>query len=349
MYDKFGGCKMEKRLPVIGAQPIKLSEDNGKYLRTYGRYTIKQECLAFDWSNSGFSFNFSGTGFILSLGSYSADQPAYVKVYLDGSEQRFAISTGTEKIIYENLPDKRHRVTVLRVTEGAAPLLFKELVLFGKDQKFMSPPFDKPRRIEFIGDSVTSGYGVIADPSETTYQTYQQDSTMTYAYFTAKELEADAHYICISGKGIVCDCNGEKEEDIPRFFEYASREKEPWDFSKWIPGVVVVNAGTNDVAGAIGDREFTEKSVEFLNSIRSKYPEAHIVWVYGMMNDKYVSAIKEAIKELNKTDKKVHFLYVESINQLPGETGANGHPNTRANMRVSKLLVKKIRSVTGWK
>lgn len=68
-----------------------------------------------------------------------------------------------------------------------------------------------------------------------------------------------------------------------------------------------------------------------------------------MMNDKYVPAIKEAVRIRNKTDEKVHFLYVESINQMPGETGANGHPNTRANMRVSKLLVKKIRSITGWK
>ncbi|PKM63078.1 MAG: hypothetical protein CVU97_01990 [Firmicutes bacterium HGW-Firmicutes-21] len=341
---------MEKKLPVIGEKALILCEDNGKYLRTHGRYTIKQGCLAFDWSNSGISFNFMGTGFILSFGRYNADEPAYVKVYLNGVEHRYAVSTGKEKIIYENLPEKRHRVTVLRVTEGDSPLLLKDLVLFGMDHKFMAPPFDKPRKIEFIGDSITSGYGVIANPSESAYHTFQQDSTMTYAFFTAKELEADANYICISGKGIVCNCNGEKDnEEIPLFFEYASREKEPWDFSVWTPNIVVINAGTNDVAGAIHDQTFTEASVGFLNLIRSRYPDSHIIWVYGMMNDKYVSAIKSAVKELNKTDDKVHFLYVESINQLQGETGANGHPNTRANMRVSKLLVKKIKSVTNWK
>lgn len=340
---------MEKRLPVIGQQKVLLCQDNGKYLRIHGRYTIKQNCLAFDWSNSGISFNFSGTGFILSFGEYHADQPAYVKVFLDNSEQRFAISTGKEKIIYENLPEKRHRVTISRVTEGAAPLLFKDLVLMGMDHKFMAPPFDKPKKIEFLGDSITCGYGIIANPSEMTYNTFQQDSTMTYAYFTAKDLDADAHYVCISGKGIVCNCNGEKDYEIPIFFEHASQNKEPWDFSQWTPNVVVINAGTNDVGGAIPDQVFTEAAMNFVKLIRSKYSDAHIIWVYGMMNDKYVPAIKTAVKELNKEDKKVHFLYVESINQLPGETGANGHPNTRANKRVSKLLVKKIKSVTGWR
>ncbi|HAN20758.1 MAG TPA: hypothetical protein DCP51_03655 [Clostridiales bacterium] len=340
---------MEKKLPVIGEQALVLCEDDGKYLRTHGRYTIKQGCLAFDWPNSGISFNFSGTGFILSFGSYSAEEPAYVKVYLDGVEQRFAISTGKEKIIYENLAEKRHRVTIIKVTEGAAPLLFKDLVLLGMDHKLMAPPFDKPRKIEFLGDSITCGYGVIANPSETAYHTFQQDSTMTYAYFTAKELEADAHYECISGKGILCNCLGEKDNEIPLFFEHASQAKEPWDFSRWIPNIVIINAGTNDAAGAIADQVFTEASVAFLKQIRTKYSDAHIIWVYGMMNDKYVSAIKAAVKELNRTDENVHFLYVESINQMTGETGANGHPNTRANMRVSKLLVKKIKSITNWK
>jgi len=340
---------MEKKLPVIGEQALVLCEDNGKYLRTHGRYTIKQDCLAFDWSNSGISFNFSGTGFILSFGSYSADEPAYVKVFLDGVEQRFAVTNGKEKIIYENLAEKRHRVTILRITEGDVPLLFKDLVFLGMDHKVMAPPFDKPRKIEFIGDSITCGYGVIANPSETSYHTFQQDSTMTYAYFTAKELEADAHYISISGKGILCNCNGEKDNEIPLFYEHASQNKELWDFSRWTPNIVVINAGTNDAAGAIPDQTFTEATAAFLKQIRSKYPSAHIIWVYGMMNDKYVSAIKAAVRDLSQTDEKMHFLYVDSINQMQGETGANGHPNTRANMRVSKFLVKKIKSVTDWK
>ena len=112
---------------------------------------------------------------------------------------------------------------------------------------------------------------------------------------------------------------------------------------------MVINAGTNDAAGAINDHTFTERSVAFIKQIRSKYPEAQIIWVYGMTNDKYVGSIKSAVREVNNTDNKVHFLYVESINQMQGENGANGHPNTKANMRVSKLLVKKIKSVTGWK
>jgi len=340
---------MEKKLPVIGERKLVLVEDGEKHFRTHGRYTIKHGCYAFDWSNSGISFNFTGTGFILSFGEFQFNEPSYIKVFIDGREQRFAVTSGKEKIIYENLPEKRHRVQIIRITESEHPLLFKDILLFGKEQKFLLPPFDKPKKIEFIGDSITCGYGVIANPTETKYKTYQQDSTMTYAFFTAKELDADAHYICISGKGIVCNCNGEKDLEIPIFFEYASRCKEQWDYAKWVPNVVVINAGTNDVGGAISDRSFAFASINFIRQIHSKYPDAQIIWVYGMLNDKYATAIKNAIKEVNKDDEKVHFLYAESINKFSGETGANGHPNTKANMRVAKLLTKKIKSVTGWK
>jgi hypothetical protein len=126
----------------------------------FGRYTVRKDCLAFDWSNSGISFNFFGSGFILSLGEFTCDEPAYIKVYLDGAEQRFAISTGKEKIIYENLPEKRHRVTILRITEGEIPLLFKDLVLFGKDQKFMAPPSTSRGKSNFTGIPSPAGTGL---------------------------------------------------------------------------------------------------------------------------------------------------------------------------------------------
>ena len=40
---------------------------------------------------------------------------------------------------------------------------------------------------------------------------------------------------------------------------------------------------------------------------------------------------------------------MESIEGNPAENGAAAHPNVRASIRVSKLLYKKIRSVTGWR
>ncbi len=340
---------MKNKMSVIGQNKIVLSKNEGKFIRPHGRYTIKDECLAFDWPNSGFSFNFFGTGFILSLGKYESAQPAYIKVYVDNIEQRFAVCCGKEKIIFEHLPNKRHKVTVLKITEGAPPVLFSDLVLLGSDQKLMSAIYGKNRRIEFIGDSITCGYGTMANSTETAYNTFQQDSSLTYAFFTAKELDAEANYICVSGKGIVSDCEGNRAMTIPEFYNLASLNGESWDFSGYTPDVVVINAGTNDAWGMVDYPEFIKKSSAFIKTIREKYPQAYIIWLYGMLNQQYLTPLKDMIKEMNEQDPKIHFVYVEGITESAGEIGGVGHPNAKANKRAANLLVKKIKSVTGWR
>ncbi len=319
-------------------------------LRIKGRYSVKDDMLAFDWSNSGFSFAFFGTGFCISLGRYGADIPAYVKIVIDGSRrQRFAVVNGSEMLIVEGLSEKRHRVDVLRVTEGEDPLLFDSISLFGQNAAFRNPPFNSPRRIEFVGDSITCGYGVLGNSSHPTYQTYQQDSTYSYAYLTAEKFGADSRHISISGKGIVCNCEGNREDvKTGEYCNWLTRKGgEVTD--GWQPQVVVINIGTNDSGGPASFEEFSEAGRELVAKHRAKYPDADIIWLYGMMNGYYCDTLKNLIKDINKNDPKVHFVFVDNIADNPSEIGANGHPNVHASVRVSNILFKKIRALTGWK
>lgn len=338
---------MERNILCQG-ESVKLADSD--MLRIRGRHTVKDGCLAFDWSSSGFSFAFIGTGFIISLGKYHADAPAYVKIVVDGTRrQRFAVVDGSEKLIIEGLTDKRHRVDVYRVTEGNEPVLFDSICLSGKETSFRNPPFGSPRKIEFIGDSITAGYGVLGRSTDPDYQTYQQDSTYSYAYLTAEMFDADARYICVSGKGIVCNCDGNREDvKAGEFCDYLTRNGGKTD-DGWTADVVVINIGTNDAGGPAALSEFSEAAEDLIGKVRGRYPEAHIIWLYGMMNQFYSDTLKDVIKKVNASDSKVHFLFVDSISNQQNETGANGHPNVRASVRVATLLFKKIRSVTGWK
>ncbi len=329
-------------------KPIKLA-DNGN-IRIRGRHTVENGCLALDWSNSGFGFAFTGTGFIISLGGYDWDAVAYVKIVIDGvRRQRFAVVNGSEKLIVEGLADKRHRVEVIKVTESDRPILFDSIILSGKDAAFNSPPFNSPRRIEFIGDSMTAGYGVLANHTETAYNTYQQDSSYSYAFLTAEQFNADARYICISGKGIACNCEG-NYEDV-KTGEYYNRQTRLGGVCNdgWEPQVVVINIGTNDCCGNAKDEEFIPAANDLLEKVRARYNNAEIIWMYGFMTQRFSDTIREVIRRRSETDKKVHFLYVDSIAGNELETGAAGHPNVRGSIRAAKELYKKIRSVTGWR
>ncbi len=338
---------MEKNIVFVN-EPIKLV-DNDK-IRIKGRYTVSEEYLAFDWTNSGFTFAFNGTGFVLSLGEYTADIPAYVKITVDGKQKyKFAVVNGSEKLIVEGLSDKRHRVEVLKVTEGDAKLLFDTITLFGLNASLRNPPFNSPRKIEFIGDSMTAGYGVLGPSTETQYLTYQQDGTCTYAYLTVEKCNAEARFICNSGKGIVCNCNGDREDvKAGEYYEYQTRLGGVCN-DGWIPDVVVINIGTNDCGGPASDEEFTEAAKDLIAKVRARYNDAHIIWMYGMMSQLYKDVLRKLIREVSKTDEKVHFLFADTIIGNEAENGSNGHPNMRASVRCSKLLYKKIRSVTGWK
>lgn len=338
---------MERNI-VFENAPVKLADN--EYIRIRGRHTVQNGCLAFDWTNSGFGFAFTGTGFIISLGEYKDAAIGYVKIIIDGNRrQRFAVVSGAEKLIIEGLTHKRHRVEVLKVTESDNPILFDSISLLGKDAGFNNPPFNSPRRIEFIGDSITAGYGVLANHTESAYNTYQQDGSYSYAYLTAEKLDADARHICISGKGIACNCEG-NYSDV-KTGEYYNRQTRLGGVCNdgWEPQVVVLNIGTNDAVGNAKDEEFIVAARDILGKLRARYNNAEIIWVYGVMTTRFKDIIRDIIKELSKTDKKLHFMCAESINGNLSEIGAACHPNTRASIRVSNLLYKKIRSVTGWR
>ena len=207
----------------------------------------------------------------------------------------------------------------------------------------------KPRKIEFVGDSITAGYGVLGRNSDPDFQTYQQDGTASYAYLTTINCNAEGRFICNSGKGVVVNCEGDRNAvKASDYYKYQTRMGGECN-DGWVPDVVVINLGTNDGFGGASDEEFTQGVRDLIALERERYPKANIMWVYGMMSLVYAEALKSVMRELNAKDKKVHFLVVDCINNNANEIGANGHPNINASARVAALLSKKIRSITGWR
>jgi hypothetical protein len=54
----------------------------------------------------------------------------------------------------------------------------------------------------FIGDSITAGYGVLCNVSEAPFTAETESAYHTYAAVAARALDADAHVIAYSGKGV---------------------------------------------------------------------------------------------------------------------------------------------------
>ena len=68
-------------------------------------------------------------------------------------------------------------------------------------------------KIEFIGDSITAGYGVDDEVKEHGFSTATEDVTKTYAYKTAAALQADYSIVAYSGHGIISGYTGDGEKN----------------------------------------------------------------------------------------------------------------------------------------
>lgn len=302
--------------------------------------------LSLPWCDSGFAFDFTGTGFLLHFSDYSDAAVVYLRIWVDGHSNRFAIANGKETVIVEDLIDGPHHVRVLRVTEGMEALGVTQLTLCGENPTLLERPAERPLRLAFIGDSITCGYGVVGPSSVKTYRTFEQDSSRSYAYRTAELLDAEVQLSGASGKGILANCNGDRSDlTLRQAFQWQTPKGGQWDHSQWIPDLTVINAGTNDAWGGITDEEFIPVAKQLLQEIRAAYPARPILWVYGVMDTSKKSAVERAVTEFDQSFGRAYYLAVDSMYQIPDEVGAGGHPNTNTSERVSALLAEKIQAI----
>ena len=104
------------------------------------------------------------------------------------------------------------------------------------------------RRIEFIGDSITAGFCNLCPVDNN--PTYEVESfALSWPSLVSQRLNATYHTSAWSGFGMVRNCCGGSTympEIFTRILGSVVGVGNDWNFSDWIPDVVVINLGTND-------------------------------------------------------------------------------------------------------
>ena len=322
-----------------------ISAENTKHFKIHGR-TLFDGGLLISWSNSGIELNFKGNKIEFNFAEYSAVQPVYVKGFTENGEQRFGLFGIMPKVIFEFDNEKTHTIKLLRVSAGDVPLVLKSIRIYGKNPDFLNPPAEKKLKLEFLGDSITAGYGVLSPADCTVYYTCDEDSTKSYAYLTASILNADIRTEAYSGQGVYRNCEGEEGYQFKRIFDMKIRVRDGYDHSQWSPDVMILNCGTNDVSGGTNEDTMYKEADFLIDKVRGVYPSAKIILTYGMMNDKFHPVFKKLVADKNKKgDRNLYYLPLEIITSEKDEKGAVGHPNVNASVRASKKLAKFIEKI----
>ena len=353
----------------ISSEQVSSKEDVGvsqaneyaKYTRLLGRYlpNTSGKGLTLSWTCSGFEFTFEGTAAYLNMMATGGN--VLVGVFVDGAEKHTSLlEVGTymkECVLAENLTEGKHTIRVLKLSEAKhSSLTLGNLRVNGKN---IQPTEKQERVIEFIGDSITCGFGTLAENAASPFSTLEQDASIAYPYLIASHFDAEAQIIARSGIGILGNSdNG--NETMPEVYEYAAYKQQNSLFegkqfdkmTKWADveheaaDAIVINLGTNDYAYHNNTTPFVEEYQKFLKTVRKLNPNATIIVTYGNMHTALNYRIKLMVEEMN--DKKIHFVDILSEQQYDLK-GAGGHPSAADHQKMAQLLTDAMKKILGWK
>lgn len=330
-------------------------------VKPIGRTFYEGGVRYFSHSGSGVEFVCRGEYATVKLiddsqGRYLQGHKPRYAVYKNG----FVVEEGTlneiEKICYIPL-DGDYTDTVIKVMKLSeaqySAMGVGEITLYGKNR--IKPTEEKDLKIEFIGDSITCGYGIDETDEKGVFSTATENFSKSYAYLTAESLDADYSAVCFSGYGVYSGytSNGvlNDEDTVPLYYDkacflYGGRETQ-WDFSEFQSDVVVINLGTNDAsycADSLGGRqEFTRKYTDFIRQVRYNNPYAYIVCILGDMNNSLYSCIEQAVSNYINSGFD-HRVTAMTIGYKMGENDIviNGHPGYMSNIYAANELSSKI-------
>lgn len=281
-------------LPIAG-NVVKASHPLIQYI---GRVSLN-DIARFNYPGTTIQASFEGT----SLKMICRPMTGYFMAQIDGCEPfKVGFNAPRDSVVTlaTALPQGKHHIKLMYVMEG----LFRNPEFHGfvldKGSQLVPPAALPERKIEFIGNSITCGYGVESMEMSAPFEDETENHWLTYANIVSDSLLAQHTSISRSGIGVYRNYDGPKTgsvENMPWQYEYTlfNKHDEKWDFSKYQPQLVCINLGTNDLSTNNYDIRLYENNYRmFLKTVRSKYPAAKIVLLTGPMLDEKESSLQRA-------------------------------------------------------
>ncbi|MCR4850681.1 MAG: SGNH/GDSL hydrolase family protein [Lachnospiraceae bacterium] len=357
-------------------------------MHIFGRLCRQNDPLPLLFNGSGIEVVVTGSDLWIDLETDNDFHEPWVAYELNGALMgRQMLLAGEHSLcLFRNMePSTPKRVRFYRELQAMSEdekckVLVKGLRLDGEFQDV--PKYE--RRIEFIGDSITSGEGTYGDIADVDWLAMYMSASVNYATMIARELNADYHIISQGGWGAYCGWDNDVRHNIPSVYEKvcglatgpaneAMGTQEKYDFTTWPSDAVIINLGTNDASAfnmppilnpddglMYGQRrnedgthnredilKFENAVSSFLKMVRKNNPKAVIVWCYGMLGTDLLLPITEAMNSYRNDsgDNNVFFFQLPNTNS---ETfGAHMHPGAKAHVAAAKELTGFLKEKLG--
>lgn len=347
-------------IPVLSATENEYFLTDNRYVRLLGRGEMSKESRTFNWPNAGFEFVFNGTTASVYVDNATVTNNDtkyngnyFTIVVYDGDKYIRAnrqLLTDGWNVIYRKGSRDPDVKTIMVVRSSEA---WSGTIKMSKLKADAIPKASEPRKklIEFIGDSLTTGYANSPKLSHSTQCCAQNtDNWYCYTALVARHYNADNNVIANYGKGVYANrLITSTNHTMSHMFEY----QDPYvdypetnmstlakhDFTSYQPDVVTVLLGGNDLAAKVSNKDFKTAYGALIDNIRSKYPDAIILCISRA--SVYQSIIKELSEEESRGEANVFYF----MTLKPWTTVNLGHPDIEEGERIAKQIIEKLDSI----
>ena len=336
-----------------------------EHVRLLGRMDPSAVPVALDWTGSGAEVLFRGSDLWAELEAPALSPVFWMIVLADGCPvARFPVEPGCRfyPLLLGMEPDKTRLVTLFKETQcmPAAPEATVLLRTLRHNGEFLPlPPYD--RKIEFIGDSLTSGEGALAPRGNEEWVTPWFSARGNYSWYACRELNAERRILSQSGWGVCWDWEHTEANNMSDAYEKtvgvlhgAAAEArgcgKDWDFSLWQPDCVCIRLLSNDANGIKArnsleaDRETVVRgSLNLIRKVRCHAPSAQIVWILPG-SDCFPELGAEAVARAREEGLgPLHAFTLPDYTEK--DYGARAHPNAEWNRTAGLLLADFLRTI----
>jgi len=359
----------------------------GNPLFFFGRtlYDRERGAMFFNWTASGFTLAFQGKLVAMEAITFSDNYPGeednlpWLAVFVDDQPEPCRLvkmDEGTHRYrLFESEASETHTLRVVKRSENSKGRVgLSALTLEGELIPYM--PATPRLRLEFIGDSITCGFGNDMTAAEPMFDAAKENGLTAYGAVAAGLLNADFQNVCISGIPLCWASDPHYRlmlPDRPDFvppvrsmeehYAYADRNHQeamgmtqgftPWDFDRFPPDAIVINLGTNDgfrlrVSGCdpAEEKHFIRRYQAFLHQLRRLNGSAPVIaCTLGSMDYYLYDAIEKAVAAYQREtgDAKVFCMKFAPIDPWGEGFGGLGHPNTKTQIRMGHELAAALK------
>lgn len=351
-------------------------------LKIWGRTTGRLDPLPVFWTGGGVELNVKASELWLQVETGFDLFEVWAAVLLNGDiVSRQPLPAGQSWVcLFRGMdPNTVKNVRFVRETQAMPHDPESCLLLHSvRTDGTFEPVAGRPRKFEFVGDSITTGEGLVGAKAEQDWVPMFMSAVYGFPRLVSDRLNAEYRVVSQSGWGVLSSWDNDPGCALPKKYtpvcgvvtggkNQALGAHEPNDFAAWPADAVIINLGTNDGSAPdqpewkdpatgrtfrqtrdeAGKAAFRRGVVDFLKLLREKNPGAWLVWAYGMLGTPMAGPIREAVCQYQRETGDPRAAFVLLPDTDDETVGSRSHSGKKSHENAARVLVENLKALLG--